>query len=98
MNIEKSAGIRELKQSPSKVLAEIKAGDTVAITERGVEIARIVPITPSTLQEMILAGEANVPEGNPKAVLDQIVLMALEPGTPSNQERLDWSRGYTEDD
>lgn len=96
--MEKTVGIRELKQNPSKVLAEVKAGDTVAITERGVKIARIVPVTPSPLEEMIIAGEVTVPKGNLKAVLNQIVPVAPEPGTPSIQERLDWSRGYTDDD
>ena len=91
-------GIRELKQNPSKVLADVKAGDTVVITERGAKIARIVPVTPSPLQEMILAGEVTVPKGNIRDVLDQIIPMAPEPGTPSIQERLDWSRGYTDDD
>jgi prevent-host-death family protein len=96
--MEKSVGIRELKQNPSKVLADVKAGDTVAITERGVKIARIVPVSPSPLEEMILAGEVTVPTGNLKAALDQITPIAPEPGTPSIQERLDWSRGYTDDD
>lgn len=91
-------GIRELKQNPSKVLAEVKAGDTVAITERGVKIARIVPVAPSPLQEMILAGEVTLPKGSIREILNQIVPMAPEPGTPSIQERLDWSRGYKDDD
>ena len=91
-------GIRELKQNPSKVLADVKAGEAVAITERGVKIARIVPVSPSPLEEMILAGEVTVPKGNLKEALNQITPMAPEPGTPSIQDRLDWSRGYTDDD
>lgn len=91
-------GIRELKQNPSKVLAEVKAGETVAITERGVKIARMVPVAPSPLEEMILAGEVTVPKGDLKEALNQITPMPPEPGTPSIQERLDRSRGYTDGD
>lgn len=90
-------GIRELKQNPSKVLADVKAGDSVVVTERGIRIARIVPINPSPLEEMITAGEATLPKGNLKDTLRQIVPMPPEPGTRSIQERLDWSRGYTDD-
>jgi prevent-host-death family protein len=39
----KIVGIRQLQQNASAVIREVKAGDTVEITERGRVVARIVP-------------------------------------------------------
>jgi prevent-host-death family protein len=36
-------GIRELRQNASRYLAAVKRGEVVVVTERGREIARIVP-------------------------------------------------------
>jgi prevent-host-death family protein len=44
---EKKTGIRELKARLSGYIREIKKGKTVVITERGAEVARIVPISRS---------------------------------------------------
>jgi prevent-host-death family protein len=38
------AGIRELKSRLSSILRQVKAGETVVITERGKPIGRIVPM------------------------------------------------------
>ena len=37
-------GVRDLKVNASAVLALVKAGETVEITERGVPVARIIPL------------------------------------------------------
>jgi prevent-host-death family protein len=96
--MEKNVGIRELKQNPSAVLAEVKNGEVVTITERGVPIARIVPAALSPLEEMIANGEVRVPTGNLSEVLDQITPIPRAPGEKTSQEWLDWSRGYTDDE
>ena len=49
-------GVRELRQSASQVLDLVKAGTTVEITEHGVPVARLVPITRSLYQDYIDAG------------------------------------------
>jgi prevent-host-death family protein len=36
-------GVRELRQNLSKYLDRVKAGETLTVTERGREVARIVP-------------------------------------------------------
>ena len=36
-------GIRELRQSLSKYVARVKRGEAFAVTERGEEVARLVP-------------------------------------------------------
>ncbi len=57
----KTAGIRELKQNASAVVAEVVAGETVTITDRGRPVARLVPIGPSSVSDLIEAGRARPP-------------------------------------
>ena len=52
-------GVRELKAQLSQTLRQVKAGETVVITERGKPIGRIVPMETSLedrMQELIAAG------------------------------------------
>lgn len=42
----KRVGIRELRQNLSKYLERVKRGETLTVTERGHEIARLVPSRP----------------------------------------------------
>jgi prevent-host-death family protein len=39
----KTVGVRELRQNLSKYLTRVKKGETLAVTERGHEVARLVP-------------------------------------------------------
>lgn len=52
-------GIRELKNSASKVIERVEAGGTVTVTKRGKPVARIVPagLSPG-LAQMIADGRA----------------------------------------
>jgi prevent-host-death family protein len=45
--------IRKLNQETSKVLARVKRGEEIALTDRGVVIARIVPAVPGPLDGLI---------------------------------------------
>ncbi len=49
-------GIRELNQDTSGVLARVKRGDTIDVTERGTVIARLVPAQPAPMAELIASG------------------------------------------
>lgn len=50
-------GIKELRDSLSRHLADVRAGDTVTITDHGRAIARIVPVDrPSRLEQLIAEG------------------------------------------
>jgi prevent-host-death family protein len=52
-------GVRELKAQLSQTLRQVKAGETVIITERGKPIGRIVPLETSLeerMQELMAAG------------------------------------------
>ncbi|HXV63311.1 MAG TPA: type II toxin-antitoxin system prevent-host-death family antitoxin [Vicinamibacteria bacterium] len=51
----KVAGVAMLKSRLSELLAAVKAGEEVSVTERGRPIARIVPISPADPEEGRLA-------------------------------------------
>jgi prevent-host-death family protein len=93
-----TVGIRELKQNPSAVLAAVKAGEDVVITERGKPVARIVEIMQSPLEEMIASGEVVVPQGDFRNVLRTTKPLVAPEGTPSTAQRLAWSRGYEDEE
>ena len=59
-----SVGVRELRQSASKILDRVKDGTVIEITEHGVPVARLVPITKSLYEEYIAAGLI-IPAENP---------------------------------
>jgi len=48
--------VRELNQDTAGVLARVKEGEEVEITERGTVIARLVPAQPSPVSELIASG------------------------------------------
>lgn len=41
--LAKTVGVRELRQNLSRYLERVKDGETLAVTERGREVARLVP-------------------------------------------------------
>ena len=51
-----SVGVRDLRQNASKVLDAVKAGAIIEITEHGVPVARLAPITRSLYDEYIASG------------------------------------------
>ncbi len=56
-------GIRELRDSLSRYLAEVERGHTVTVTDHGRPVARIVPITTvSKLDQLIAEGRATPPQ------------------------------------
>ena len=62
--LPKSCGVRELRQSASKILDQVKDGVVFEITEHGIPVARLVPITKSLYEEYIAAGLI-IPAENP---------------------------------
>lgn len=49
--------VRELNQNTAGVLARIKRGESIDITERGAVVARLVPAQENPLAEMISSGK-----------------------------------------
>ncbi len=48
--------VRELNQNTAGVLARVKRGEQIGITERGIVIARLIPAQESPLSELISSG------------------------------------------
>ena len=64
-------GIRELNQQLSKILALVKTGETIEITEHGVPIARLIPYSTdqeSVFEQYLKAGLIR-PAINPAGIL-----------------------------
>jgi prevent-host-death family protein len=55
--MEKSVGIRELKQNPSAVVREVKAGSSVTITEHGEPVAMLIPYPSDLMLRLELTGQ-----------------------------------------
>ncbi|MFC7708790.1 type II toxin-antitoxin system Phd/YefM family antitoxin [Micromonospora lupini] len=57
--------VRELNQHTSRVLARVRAGETVEVTDRGEPIARLVPIVAggALLSRLVAEGRATAPTG-----------------------------------
>ena len=58
-------GLRDLGQNVSRVLARVKKGESLVVTDHGRPVARLVPYTTvTTLDEMIASGEVTPPSGD----------------------------------
>lgn len=57
----KIAGIRELKQNASEVVAAASAGEVITITDRGRPVARLVPLSSGVVPSLVEAGRARRP-------------------------------------
>jgi prevent-host-death family protein len=66
-NPQNLIGIREIRQDASTILARVEEGEEFIITNRGVPIARLLPISVDDndlIAEMIASGEIVEAEGN----------------------------------
>ncbi len=57
-------GIRELRQKASAVLKRVTAGEVIDVTDHGHPIARIVPLRPSVLDQLVVEGRASDSDGD----------------------------------
>lgn len=63
----KTVGVRELRQNLSRYLARVKEGETLTVTERGHEVARLVPSRPDVDPYYLELAEkygATIPKGD----------------------------------
>jgi prevent-host-death family protein len=74
---ESVVGIRDLKQNASEVMARVKKGETVLVTDRGRPVGRIVPLASSPLEELLEAGLASAPTRSLEDLLE--AALAAEP-------------------
>jgi prevent-host-death family protein len=62
-----TVGVRELRQNLSKYLARVKDGESLTVTERGLEVARLVPSAPNVDPVYLRLAEkygATIPKGD----------------------------------
>jgi antitoxin (DNA-binding transcriptional repressor) of toxin-antitoxin stability system len=82
-------GIRELKQNTSAVIRRVIGGEVMDVTDHGHLVARIVPLHPSVLDQMVAEGRATAARGRPLDVMEELGLpLAPEPGVPLPSEIL----------
>lgn len=51
-----TVGMRELSQRTAKIIALVRAGETVEVTDRGKIVARIVPAVDERYEQLVAAG------------------------------------------
>jgi len=61
-----SVGVRELRQNLSRYLVKVKEGESFVVTERGREVARLVPSGPadSPIARLVAERGATMPVGD----------------------------------
>jgi prevent-host-death family protein len=57
-------GVRELRQNLSKYLERVKAGEELVVTERGQEVARLMPTASDRSLELARKYGATIPRGD----------------------------------
>jgi prevent-host-death family protein len=71
--------MRDLGQNVSRVLARVKKGESLVVTEYGRPVARLVPYTPArTLDDRIESGDITPPSGDLQEFLAHHVPVASE--------------------
>lgn len=74
-----TVGVRELRQNLSKYLDRVKAGEALVVTERGREVARLVPSPPGAYAELAARFGARPPAER----LEDIALRLDPPRAPA---------------
>lgn len=69
-------GIRELRQQASAVLRRVVGGESIEVTEHGHPIARIVPLRPGVVDQLVLEGRASPARGDLLDLADGLGLPA----------------------
>ncbi|MGI8677129.1 MAG: type II toxin-antitoxin system Phd/YefM family antitoxin [Jatrophihabitans sp.] len=89
----KRIGVRELRQNASRYLAQVKAGHTVEVTERGTLVALLVPPDrgQSVRARLVAAGRL-IPVSSPTGRLRSSRPVQVAVGEPTNQQLLDAER------
>jgi prevent-host-death family protein len=68
-------GVRELRQNLSRYLDRVKAGEALVVTERGREVARLVPSSENVHPYYVRMAEkygATIPEGDLIEAIDRL--------------------------
>lgn len=63
-----TVGIRELRQNASGVVARVKAGESVIISDRGRPVARMVPLSTTRYADLIEEGRVREASGSVRSL------------------------------
>lgn len=82
-----SVGVRELRQNLSVYLRKVKAGESLVVTERGREVARLTPSGPadSPIARLVAERGATMPRGD---LLERIDGVDRPPAGPPYSEEI----------
>ncbi len=72
-------GVRELRQNLSRYLERVKIGEELVVTERGREVARLIPLSTQAYAELSSRTGATAPTGR----LEQVATRLHAPGAPA---------------
>lgn len=67
-----TVGIRELRQQASAVLRRVVAGEVIDVTDHGHPIARIVPLRPGVLDQLVLENRASEASGDLLDLMEEL--------------------------
>ena len=83
-----TVGIRELRQNLSRYIERVKQGETLTVTERGREVARLAPAGPkdSAVARLVAERGATMPQGD---LLDLVPPRGRPAVGPPSQQVLD---------
>lgn len=79
-----TVGIRELRQQATAVLKRVVAGESLVVTDHGHPIARLVPLRPTALEQLVAEGRAIPGEGDLLALMDELDLPAQADGSEAS--------------
>jgi len=83
-------GVRELRQNASRYIAQVKAGETIGVTERGVLVARLVPLQPSeSARDRLVAAGKLIPAKGPRRLPEPMSVEGPSTGTVLDELRED---------
>lgn len=71
--MENSVGIRQLKQNASAVIARVKKGEALIVTDRGIPVARITPASTGNWEDMVAGGQVVDPTRDAAGVFEGIL-------------------------
>ena len=90
---ERKIGVRELKTHLSAYLREVKEGATIVITERGSEVARIIPALGSSEDRMQSSIRSGFADWNGKKLKPQRPVAKVKAGSKTLTEIASEDRG-----
>jgi len=76
-----TVGVRELRQNLSRYLDRVKAGESLTVTERGREVARLIPSGSGVYAQLAARYGATVPAEPLERIAARIVAPGAAAGT-----------------